>query len=156
MLRSGGTDESRRRPGSPRLLRAKMCISTPSHTSFRVRCSVSPLTELMCARLMAPLVVIRGTKEFDKSHLERLIVEHGGDFCQRVMADDDTIVITNSEQAPQAQGAVRKGKSLVKPEWLLESIKAKRRLPLINERVILAAAVRALADDPLQSRMARK
>lgn len=78
-------------------------------------------------------VVVRGTKEFDKPHLERLIVEHGGDFCQRVIADDETIVITSSEQAPQAQGAIRKGKSLVKPEWLLESIKAKRKLPLIDE-----------------------
>lgn len=95
---------------------------------------IAATTNLLRGRVF---YVIRGNKEpeHSKASLERLIVENGGDFRQMVLphGDEDTIVISSSERIPQAIGAIKKGRSIVKPEWLLESVKAGKILPLIKE-----------------------
>jgi hypothetical protein len=49
-------------------------------------------------------VIIKGNKDFTKEHLERLVVQHGGDYCQAQLADGSAMVISSSEKSRLALG----------------------------------------------------
>lgn len=95
---------------------------------------------------------MRGNKAFDKKHLEQLVVKYGGDFCQKRTDDNDAMIISSVDTSkslkdreavirrlmgffivPIVKGQIRKGLTIVKPEWIVESIQRKRMLPLISE-----------------------
>jgi DNA ligase-4 len=94
---------------------------------------------------------MRGNKEFDKKHLEQLVVKYGGDFCQKRTEDNDATIISSiatsafilqkvgmpntdvPSKVSAVQGQIRKGLTILRPEWLVESIKRERMLPLIKE-----------------------
>lgn len=38
---------------------------------------------------------MRGNKEFDKKHLEQLVVKYGGDFCQKRTEDNDATIVSS-------------------------------------------------------------
>lgn len=94
--------------------------------------------------------VIKGDSTNNKAALEALVHKHGGDFTQAQLSDNTAMVIAPDEKGrattaidriaakildPRCRAQVRKGLSLVKPEWIYESIKRKRKLPLLKSYV---------------------
>lgn len=75
------------------------------------------------------------------------MLKHGGDFKQAQLADKSAYVISPDEKStcivnkegradlvdPKVRAEIRKGVSIIKPEWILESIKRGKPLPLIKE-----------------------
>jgi demethoxyubiquinone hydroxylase (CLK1/Coq7/Cat5 family) len=55
--------------------------------------------------MAARSVIIKGNKDFTKEHLERLVVQHGGDYCQAQLADGSAMVISSSEKSRLALGS---------------------------------------------------
>lgn len=106
--------------------------------------------QFFCAESNAAADILRGNKEFDKKHLEQLVVKYGGDFCQKRTEENDATIISSLDTSmylgwpteysllmygtvPQVKGQIKKGLSILRPEWLIESIKRERMLPLIKE-----------------------
>ncbi|KAJ9102382.1 hypothetical protein QFC21_002782 [Naganishia friedmannii] len=82
--------------------------------------------------------IIRGTKAFNKDELERLVTRHGGDYCQQRTDDNDAIVISSIDTVPTVKGQIKKGVNIVKPEWIIESIKRGKMLPFTKEWLLSA------------------
>ena len=91
--------------------------------------------------------IIKGNSENSKAQLEELVHKHGGEFSQAqlsdlsayVIAPDEksenhlkryTMTVLNSDVLVRAQK--KKGVSIIKPQWIHESIKRGRQLPLIK------------------------
>ncbi|GHJ87568.1 hypothetical protein NliqN6_3970 [Naganishia liquefaciens] len=80
--------------------------------------------------------IVRGNKEFDKKHLEQLVVKYGGDFCQKRTDNNEATVVSSVDTMPVVRGHIRKGLTIVRPEWIIASIQKERMLPLISELVL--------------------
>lgn len=97
---------------------------------------------------------MRGNKEFDKKHLEQLVVKYGGDFCQKRTDNNEATIVSSVDTSklerhsigqrfglirlfvvPVVKGHIRKGLAILKPDWIIESTKKERMLPLISESV---------------------
>ncbi len=94
---------------------------------------------------------IKGSKLYEKNQLEELITAHGGDYCQRCKEGDDVIPVSSTEKGESSENrlascvadysmtvpGVNAPKkfdiTIVKPEYIIESIKRKRMLPFIQE-----------------------
>lgn len=44
-------------------------------------------------------VILKGNKDFNQQQLERLVIQHGGDFCQMQLADGSAMVISSSDKS---------------------------------------------------------
>lgn len=60
-------------------------------------CSVSDSRIRECIADTFPILqdIVRGNKEFDKKHLEQLVVKYGGDFCQKRTDDNEATIISS-------------------------------------------------------------
>ncbi|KLT43549.1 ATP-dependent DNA ligase [Cutaneotrichosporon oleaginosum] len=76
---------------------------------------------------------------YSKQELEELVFKHGGDYTQAQLADNSAIVISSDNKTPRVTAQIRKGISVVKPQWILESIKRKRPIPLLKELLVFAS-----------------
>jgi hypothetical protein len=47
--------------------------------------------------------IIRGNREFDKKHLEQLVVKYGGDFCQKRTDKNEATIISSVDTSEPAK-----------------------------------------------------
>ncbi|GFZ52023.1 DNA ligase 4 [Saitozyma sp. JCM 24511] len=95
----------------------------------------------------------KGTPEHKKADLEALVHKHGGEFTQAQLSDLSAFVIAPDNKSgsaypagdlrvgPLVKAQIRKGVSIIKPEWIFASIERRRPIPLIEEYVIHQFAV---------------
>ena len=48
--------------------------------------------------------IVRGNKEFDKKHLEQLVVKYGGDFCQKRTDNNEATVVSSVDTSELESG----------------------------------------------------
>ncbi|KAK4686832.1 DNA ligase 4, partial [Tremellales sp. Uapishka_1] len=80
----------------------------------------------------------RGSPQHSKAELEELVHTNGGDFTQAQLSDLSALVISHDLKSPLVKAQMRKKVSIIKPEWLIESIKRRKPLPLIKDLLIFA------------------
>ncbi|RSH81465.1 DNA ligase (ATP) [Saitozyma podzolica] len=83
--------------------------------------------------------VPRGTPEYKKADLEALVHKHGGEFTQAQLSDLSAFVIAPDNKSPLVKAQIRKGVSIIKPEWIFASIERRRPIPLIEEMLVYAS-----------------
>ncbi|BEI97354.1 hypothetical protein CcaverHIS631_0209430 [Cutaneotrichosporon cavernicola] len=74
-----------------------------------------------------------------KKELEAIVFKHGGDFTQAQLADNSALVISWDDKTPRVKAQIRKGISVVKPQWIFESIKRQRPIPLLKDLLVFAS-----------------
>nr|ODN87629.1 hypothetical protein L203_03409 [Cryptococcus depauperatus CBS 7841] len=85
--------------------------------------------------------VAKGSSERSKAELEALVHTHGGKFIQAQTANLSALVVSPDEKSecPLVRAQIKKGVSVIKPEWLLECVKRKKILPLIKSLLVSAS-----------------
>ncbi|WVW81787.1 hypothetical protein I302_103784 [Kwoniella bestiolae CBS 10118] len=81
----------------------------------------------------------KGTAQHSKQDLEALVHKHGGEFTQAQLSDLSALVISPDEKNPLVRAQIRKGVSVIKPQWIMKSIERRRPLPLIKELLLFAS-----------------
>ncbi|WVQ80875.1 hypothetical protein IAT38_002982 [Cryptococcus sp. DSM 104549] len=81
----------------------------------------------------------KGTAKHSKADLEALVHKFGGDYTQAQLADLSAYVISPDEKGPHVRAQIRKGVTVIKPEWVFESIKREEALPLIKDLLVYAS-----------------
>ncbi|KAI5479349.1 DNA ligase [Pseudohyphozyma bogoriensis] len=74
----------------------------------------------------------------DKPDLEILIEEHGGDYSQRIPERSPSSMVVADEFTGIKSKKGAKESDIVSPQWVLESIKARRKLPLYKRFYVRA------------------
>lgn len=89
--------------------------------------------------------MIKGDGRNDKAQLEALVHRHGGEFSQAQLSDLSALVVAPDQKSGLVclkillmadvliRAQIKKGVSIIKPEWIYESIHRGRKLPLIRE-----------------------
>ncbi|WWD22515.1 hypothetical protein CI109_107008 [Kwoniella shandongensis] len=81
----------------------------------------------------------KGSSSHSKADLEALVHKHGGNFTQAQLADLSALVISPDLKSPLVRAQKNKGVSVIKPEWIYESIERRRPLPLIKDLLVFAS-----------------
>ncbi|WWC58136.1 uncharacterized protein I303_100671 [Kwoniella dejecticola CBS 10117] len=81
----------------------------------------------------------KGNSSHSKQDLEELVHKHGGEFTQAQLSDLSAMVISPDEKNPLVRAQIRKGVSVIKPEWIFASIERGNPLPLIKEMLVFAS-----------------
>ncbi|WRT63833.1 uncharacterized protein IL334_000758 [Kwoniella shivajii] len=81
----------------------------------------------------------KGNPTHSKVELEALVHRHGGEFTQAQLSDLSALVVSPDEKSPLVRAQIRKGVSILKPEWIIESIERRRPLPLIKTLLVFAS-----------------
>ncbi|WWC66828.1 uncharacterized protein I206_100735 [Kwoniella pini CBS 10737] len=81
----------------------------------------------------------KGNSAYSKQDLEELVHKHGGEFSQAQLSDLSATVISPDEKNPLVRAQIRKGLSVVKPEWIFASIERGHSIPLIKELLVFAS-----------------
>ncbi|WWC85821.1 uncharacterized protein L201_000688 [Kwoniella dendrophila CBS 6074] len=81
----------------------------------------------------------KGTSQHSKQDLEALVHKHGGEFTQAQLSDLSASVISPDEKSPLVRAQIRKRVSVIKPDWIFESIARRRKLPLLQELLVFAS-----------------
>ena len=90
--------------------------------------------------------IIKGDAQNDKAKLEALVHKHGGEFSQAQLSDLSALVVAPDQKSTSVcvaggwltsdvlvRAQIKKGVSVIKPDWIYESIDRARQLPLIKE-----------------------
>ncbi|WVR03601.1 hypothetical protein IAU60_000593 [Kwoniella sp. DSM 27419] len=81
----------------------------------------------------------KGNAQHTKADLEALVHKHGGEFTQAQLGDLSALVISPDEKSPLVRAQIRKGVTVIKPEWIFASIERRRPLPLLKELLVHAS-----------------
>ncbi|OCF31187.1 DNA ligase 4 [Kwoniella heveanensis BCC8398] len=81
----------------------------------------------------------KGSAAHPKAELEALVHKHGAEFTQAQLADLSALVISPDEKHPLVRAQIRKGVSVLKPDWIFESIRRRRPLPMLKDLLVHAS-----------------
>ncbi|GAA95437.1 hypothetical protein E5Q_02090 [Mixia osmundae IAM 14324] len=84
-----------------------------------------------------------------KKQLEILVATHGGEYRQVPPIEDNRRIIAHRLNFHRVRRLSEKGETIIRPEWVMDCVDARRKLPLLEEYVLHAGNVPIESEEDL-------